>query len=134
MIRENDPAWDCPGCGSRFGDSERRYKKQADRSAEEWVELIKTMLPAPVRTNEVGELLGGDPMAVIVRVDANRIRIMEASIEWDGASHASVERAAICQGADAHCHSSRCRADRARVGEADLALPLVSAVPAACRA
>jgi hypothetical protein len=43
------------------------------------------MLPAPVRTNEDGELVAGDPAVVIVRIDADVIRIMEASIEWHGA-------------------------------------------------
>jgi hypothetical protein len=44
-------------------------------------ERIRTMLPAPVRTNEDGELVAGDPAVVIVRIDADVIRIMEASIE-----------------------------------------------------
>ena len=85
LLTDDDPAWDCPECGHRFGDREKPYKNQAARSGEEWVELIKTMLPAPVRTNDAGELLGGDPVLVIVRVEATAIEILEASIVWEGA-------------------------------------------------
>jgi hypothetical protein len=80
----NDPAWACPECGRRFGDTEKPYKKLPERSREEWVELLTTMLPKPAHVSDVGELLGGDPVVVIVRVDAKTIEIMEAGIEADG--------------------------------------------------
>jgi hypothetical protein len=90
IVSDHDPAWDCGDCSHRFGDRERPYKKH-DRSAEEWVELIETMLPAPVRTNDGGELLGGDPVIVIVRVGATAIEIMEASLEWEDAPLAALK-------------------------------------------
>jgi hypothetical protein len=51
----------------------------------EWLEPIGTTLPAPVQTNADGELLAGEPVVVIVRVEDDVIRIMEAGIEWQGA-------------------------------------------------
>jgi hypothetical protein len=80
----NDPAWMCPRCGLRSDDRERPHRAPRSRSRDEWLALIATMLPAPVRTNDDGELVAGEPSVVIVRVDASGIAIMEASIEWDG--------------------------------------------------
>lgn len=77
-----DHAWICPDCTRRFGHRDRPYKALPARTRNEWLELIPTMLPAPVRTNESGELLGGDPAAVIVRVDADAIHIQQARIAW----------------------------------------------------
>ncbi len=84
VIWGNDPAWDCPECGSRFGDRERPYMKLPERSCEAWLELVTTMLPKPVQTSDTGELQAGDPVVVIVHVDASTIAIMEAGIEVDG--------------------------------------------------
>jgi len=76
------PAWECLDCGQCFGDPKKPQAKLPVRSAEEWTELVKTMLPQPVTTNEAGELLGGDPAVVIVRVTADKIVIMEAGWDW----------------------------------------------------
>ena len=40
------------------------------------------MLPQPVTTNEAGDLLGGDPAVVIVRVTADKLVILEAGWDW----------------------------------------------------
>jgi hypothetical protein len=85
VIRDKDPAWSCSACGRRFGAREKPYKAIQSRSPEEWLELIGTMLPAPVRANEDGELVAGDPAVVIVRVSTDVIRIMTAGVEWQGA-------------------------------------------------
>lgn len=91
VIWGNDPAWDCPECGRRFGDRDKPYKKLPERSREEWIELVKTMLPAPVLTNEADDLLAGDPVVIIVRVEATAIHIMEAGIEWSGSHSPTVK-------------------------------------------
>lgn len=49
------------------------------------------MLPEPVAVNEAGELLGGKPVTVIVRVTAGKIIIMEASWDWLD-SHRAVQK------------------------------------------
>jgi hypothetical protein len=85
LVSGNDSAWSCSACGRRFGDREKSYKVRQNRARDEWLEHISTMLPSPVRTNEDGELLAGDPVVVIVRIDADAISIMEASIDWQGA-------------------------------------------------
>lgn len=82
VITDNDPAWECPDCKRRFGDPEHRYQANPPRTPNEWVELIKTMLPAPTQERPGRELWGGDPLVVIVIVGADKIRIMEAAIEW----------------------------------------------------
>jgi hypothetical protein len=41
------------------------------------------MLPQPVRTSAAGELLAGDPVLVIVRVEATAIHIMHPEVRWD---------------------------------------------------
>lgn len=91
VIWGNDPAWSCRECGCRFGDMEKPHKKLPERSREEWIELIATMLPKPVRTSDAGELLGGEPVVVIVRVDTKAITIMEAGFEGDGALEQPVQ-------------------------------------------
>jgi hypothetical protein len=42
------------------------------------------MLPRPVKVNENGELVGGKPPVVVVRLSENAIEVMEAGIDWDG--------------------------------------------------
>jgi hypothetical protein len=83
-VGSDDPAWDCPNCGKRFGERTKPYKALSARSRAEWLELIKTMLPAPVRTIDGDELQGGDPIVVMVRLESDAIRIMEPTIEWQG--------------------------------------------------
>ncbi len=85
MIRDGLPAWDCPDCGARFGclDSSD-YGHQ--RSSDEWLELIETMLPRPVSKGGTNEVIGGEPAAVIVRVGSKGIEIMEARIDWSDPS------------------------------------------------
>jgi hypothetical protein len=78
----DDRAWICPDCAHRFGHRDKPYKALPVRTRDEWLELITTMLPAPVRTNERGELLGGDPVAVIVHVGDDAIHIQVAGIAW----------------------------------------------------
>lgn len=82
VLGDTDPAWSCTECGHRFGNREKPYKPVPARTANEWTELVKTMLPQPVTVNEAGELLGGKPVTVIVRVTTNKIIIMEASWDW----------------------------------------------------
>jgi hypothetical protein len=74
----------------RFGDRERCSAAVPGRPPSEWIELIKTMLPKPVTTNDKGELLGGDPVAVLVSVEVDKIRIMEASKKWDNPMYPSL--------------------------------------------
>src|SRR5690606_8803015 len=75
-----DPAWDCLKCGRKFG--RRDATKGQVRSRAEWCDLIRTMLPQPVAAGDAGELLGGDPVAVIVNVIGAEIAIMEAAWDW----------------------------------------------------
>ncbi len=83
-MTDDDPAWDCSDCGRRFGNREKPYKNLAVRSRDEWTELVKAMMPKPVQTSAEGDLLAGDPVVVIVSVEATTIRIMEAGIDWVG--------------------------------------------------
>ena len=73
MIFDESPAWDCPDCGRRFGDSQMSAGKVTPRTADEWRELVKTMLPKPVQVGETGELQGGSPAAVVVRIEPNEM-------------------------------------------------------------
>jgi hypothetical protein len=82
LVSDNDPAWHCTGCGHRFGNSEKPHQPVPARTAHEWVELIKMMLPEPVTTSQAGELLGGEPALVIVCVTGDKIVIMEAGWDW----------------------------------------------------
>ena len=50
---------------------------------DDWTELLTTMLPQPVRTNPAGALLAGDPVLVIVRVDATALHIMHPDVRRD---------------------------------------------------
>jgi len=76
------PAWECPDCGQCFGDPKKPRAKLPVRTMEEWTGLLRTMLPQPVTTNEAGELLGGAPAVVMVRVTREEIVIMEADWDW----------------------------------------------------
>jgi hypothetical protein len=78
------PAWECPDCGQCFGDAKKPQAKLPVRTQGEWTALIRTMLPQPVTSNEAGDLLGGEPAVVIVRVTADEIVVMEAGWEWGG--------------------------------------------------
>lgn len=62
----NDPEWVCPSCRARFGHPDKPAEALPQRTVEDWAALLPTMLPQPVRTNAAGELLGGDPVLVIV--------------------------------------------------------------------
>jgi hypothetical protein len=81
LVASNNPSH-FPDCRNRFGNSAKPYKKLPERSRDEWIDLIKTILPAPVRANADGDLLAGDPVTVIVRVEADAIRILVARLEW----------------------------------------------------
>lgn len=49
------------------------------------------MVPTPCTTNGVGELLGGDPVTVIVRIDDKGIHIMTAELWWEQAHVATLK-------------------------------------------
>jgi hypothetical protein len=85
---ERYPAWECPDCGQCFGDAKKPQGRLPVRTQAEWSVLISTVLPAPVTSNEAGDLLGGNPAAVIVRVTADKIVIMEAGWDWADSHHA----------------------------------------------
>lgn len=85
------PAWECPDCGQCFGDAKKPRAKIPVRTQDEWTALIRTMLPNPVKTNEAGELLGGEPATVIVQVTTDKIVIMEAGWDWAN-SHRVVQK------------------------------------------
>ncbi len=85
------PAWECPDCGQCFGDAAKPQARLPMRTSEEWTGLVKTMLPEPVKTNEAGDLLGGDPVVVIVRITGKEIVIMEAGWDWVD-SHRAVQK------------------------------------------
>ncbi len=87
LIWGNDPAWSCSECGLRFGDRAKPHKVPKSRSRDEWIDMIRTMLPAPVHASQDGELLAGEPVVVIVRFEEKVIQIMEAGIEWSGGAH-----------------------------------------------
>jgi hypothetical protein len=84
VLTAHDPAWDCADCSRRFGNRETPYTV-VPRSRAQWLVLVRTMLPAPVCSNAAGELLGGDPPLVIVRVTDDEIRILQARWKWQGA-------------------------------------------------
>ncbi len=50
---------------------------------ERWVELVRTMLPAPVQLDEDGTLVGGDPGEVVVRVYRDWIVVSRFAIRWN---------------------------------------------------
>lgn len=81
------PAWECPDCGQCFGDPQKPQAKLPVRTPGEWTALLKAMLPQPVTANEAGDLLGGKPAAVIVRVTADKIVVMEAGWDWADSHH-----------------------------------------------
>jgi len=85
------PAWECPDCGQCFGDAKKPRAKLPARRPGEWTALLKTMLPQPVTSNDAGDLLGGEPAVVIVRVTADKIVIMEAGWDWAD-SHRAVQK------------------------------------------
>lgn len=91
VVGDNDPAWHCSGCGHRFGIRGKPDQALLARTPEEWAELVKTMLPQPVSTNEAGEVLGGAPVVVIVRVTSAEITILLASWDWVD-SHRAVQK------------------------------------------
>jgi len=41
------------------------------------------MVPRPCSTSDVGEILGGDPVTVIVRIDDKGIHLMTAELSWE---------------------------------------------------
>ena len=85
VITDGIPVWDCADCRGQFGclDSSEYGRT---RSIDEWLELVESMLPNPVRKGSTSELIGGDPAVVIVRVGAGGIEIMEAGIDWSNPS------------------------------------------------
>jgi hypothetical protein len=56
----------------------RQRARTQSRRGQEWVELIETVVPAPSRRDAGGLIMGGDPVAVLVRIDDDdAIRILE---------------------------------------------------------
>lgn len=84
LITGHDPAWDCADCTNRFGEAAESGTRLRSRTRGHWVQLIRTMLPKPVKTNEQGELVGGKPPIVAVRVSKDAIDVLEAAIDWPG--------------------------------------------------
>lgn len=84
FVGPDDAAWRCLDCGLRFGSRAAPHRRVPDRTRGEWLELIKTMLPEPVHVSDSGEVIGGDPRTVIVRLGDDAIHIMEARLRWDG--------------------------------------------------
>jgi hypothetical protein len=82
--REHGPAWSCPDCGKRFGELHASGGRVVSRTRAEWTKLIRTMLPKPVKLNEYGELVGGRPQVVAVRLRERVIEVLEAGIGWEG--------------------------------------------------
>lgn len=56
------PAWECPDCGQCFGDAKEPRAKIPVRTQDEWITLIRTMLPYPVTTNEAADLSAGSQL------------------------------------------------------------------------
>jgi len=83
LVTDNDPRWMCPSCRARFGHADEPPGELPHRTPDAWAALLPTMLPQPVRTNAAGELLGGDPVLVIVRVEPTAIHILEPDLRWD---------------------------------------------------
>jgi hypothetical protein len=83
-ISDHSPAWRCKHCGQDYGSWSKPYKPVSARTPDEWMPLLRTMLPRPVETIE-GELWGGDPPTVVVEVKDGKIHIMQSTIEWQGA-------------------------------------------------
>ncbi|HYO97081.1 MAG TPA: hypothetical protein VER33_21370 [Polyangiaceae bacterium] len=61
------------------------------------------MLPQPVCSNAAGELLGGEPPLVVVRVSDDRIEIKQVALKWHGhePSYASTPHANVPLGTSA---------------------------------
>lgn len=84
VLSGNDPAWDCADCANRFGKTDEAGGRLQTRTRAQWMKLIRAMVPKPVRTNEQGELLGGNPPIVAVRASESAIEVLEAGIDWPG--------------------------------------------------
>lgn len=81
VVTEGIPLWDCPNCSCRFGCLDHCDMNREPRNTEDWLELIATMLPSPITKRQPDELVGGDPVVVLVRIDPKEIVIMEASLD-----------------------------------------------------
>lgn len=96
-VKEGSPLWECRGCGFRFGNVKSPGEKLTPRSNDEWVALLSTMLPKPVRLREANEVLGGDPVGVVARVEADAILVMRAKVAWKGPCSPSLEETLVAR-------------------------------------
>ncbi len=96
-VKDGTPLWQCLGCGFRFGNVNSERAPLAPRSSEEWVALLSTMLPKPVSLREANEVLGGDPVGVVARVEADAIVVMRAKIAWKGPCSPSLEEILVAR-------------------------------------
>lgn len=54
-----------------------------------WRDLVTSMLPMPVQVGQSGELVGGDPGEVVVRIEGGRLTVARFGTGWDGHTPAS---------------------------------------------
>lgn len=91
LIGDESPSWDCPDCGNRFGSLNRPRARPRPRTAQEWAELIETMVPSPSRCGADGVITGGDPVTVLVRITDDEIQVLEPELVWDDPNVAAVK-------------------------------------------
>ncbi len=53
-----------------------------ERSVTCWDDLVRTMLPQPIRTEDA-LLVGGDPGEVVVRISDDKIEVAAYAVLWD---------------------------------------------------
>lgn len=83
LIGNEIPGWDCRDCGNRFGNLRKPSARPTYPSAEEWAQLIETMVPVPSRRGADGLITGGEPVTVLVRIADDAIHILEPELVWE---------------------------------------------------
>ena len=82
-VGDDSPAWHCLSCGLRYGFWQKPFKAVPARTLDDWLPLLRAMLPQPVETRD-RELWGGDPPTVVALIEDRKIHITQVTIEWDG--------------------------------------------------